>query len=122
MGNRVTHFEIPSDDTGKSMKFFKNVFGWTFQQFGNEDYWLATTGEEGTPGINGAVMKKVAPGQPLTNSIMVDDMETTLAQVEKEGGKVVKQAFSIPTVGWLAFFSDPDGNIHGVWKEDPTAR
>ena len=27
MLNRVFCFEIPSDDTGKSMKFFKDVFG-----------------------------------------------------------------------------------------------
>ena len=24
----------------------------------------------------------------------------------------------VPTVGWLAYFADPDGNIHGVWQEE----
>jgi predicted enzyme related to lactoylglutathione lyase len=49
------------------MKFFKEVFGWTFEQFGNERYWLAISGDESTPGINGAVMKKVEQEQPVCN-------------------------------------------------------
>jgi predicted enzyme related to lactoylglutathione lyase len=27
----------------------------------------------------------------------------------------------IPTVGWLAYFTDPDGNIHGIYQNNPTA-
>lgn len=58
MSNRVTHFEIPSDNPEQSMNFFKNVFGWTFAQFGDNPYWLVMTGDEKLPGINGGLMKK----------------------------------------------------------------
>jgi predicted enzyme related to lactoylglutathione lyase len=45
MNNRVTHFEIPSDNPGKAMGSFKEAFGWDFQQFGTEPYRIAIHGE-----------------------------------------------------------------------------
>jgi hypothetical protein len=98
------------------MLFFKNTFGWEFKQFGNEPYWLAISGDEKSPGINGAVMKKIAPGQPVINTITVDDIDKALKSIEQNGGKVVKPKWKIPGAGWLAFFADPDGNMHGVMQ------
>ena len=65
MSNRVVHFEIPCNNPEKTMDFFKEVFGWSFQQFGNEEYWSVTTGDEKAVGINGGLMKKRDPGQPV---------------------------------------------------------
>ena len=114
MNNRVMHFEIPSDNPKKNIKFFKDVFGWKFSRFGKDEYWLAKTGNEKFPGINGAVMKKVHPKQPVVNTIAVKSLEGTIKKIKKAGGKIVKPKMTIPKVGWLAFFADPDGNIHGV--------
>jgi len=122
MSNRVVHFEIPCDEPERTMKFFQDAFGWTFQQFGPEPYWVAMTGDTKLPGINGAVMKKKHPEQPLVNSIMVASLDDTVSKVEKCGGKIVVPKMSIPTVGWLAYFKDPDGNIHGIWQEDKNAK
>ena len=33
--NRVIHFEIPADDPEKTIAFYRKVFGWKFQQFGD---------------------------------------------------------------------------------------
>lgn len=122
MSNRVVHFEIPCDDPEKTIAFFKEAFGWNFQQFGEEKYWLAMTGDESAPGINGAVMKKKDPRQPIVNSIKVDDIDAAVKKVEAAGGKIVVPKNVVPTVGWLAFFTDPDGNIHGLWHEDKNAK
>lgn len=121
MSNRVVHFEIPCDAPEKTMTFFKQVFGWTFQQFGTEEYWTVMTGDEKKPGINGGLMKKKHPGQPVVNSIDVVNLDHTVEQIEKAGGKIVVPKMAIPTVGWLAYFTDPDGNIHGVYQHDPSA-
>jgi len=102
MSNRVVHFEIPCDDPEKTMKFFGDAFGWTFQQFGDMEYWTVITGDEKLPGINGGLMKKQNPGQPVANSIDVVNLDAT--------------------VGWLAYFKDPDGNIHGIYQDDPSAK
>lgn len=122
MSNRVVHFEIPCNDPEKTMKFFKEVFGWSFQQFGNEPYWVTMTGDPKTPGINGGLMKKRDPKQPIVNSINVSSIDESIRQIEKAGGKIVVPKMPIPSVGWLAYFTDPDGNIHGVYQDDPGAK
>jgi uncharacterized protein len=122
MSNRVVHFEIPCDNPEKTMNFFKDVFGWTFQQFGTEDYWITMTGDEKSPGINGGLMKRQHPGQPLVNSIEVASVDEYVRKIEQAGGKIVVPKMPIPSVGWLAYFTDPDGNIHGVYQNDPEAR
>jgi predicted enzyme related to lactoylglutathione lyase len=121
MNNRVIHFEIPSDDPERSMEFFKKVFDWKFRQFGSEPYWVAITGDSDAPGINGAVMKKRDPQQPVVNTISVEDIEHAIKKIEAAGGKIVRPVMPIPSVGWLAFFSDPDGNMHGIMQEDTSA-
>lgn len=122
MNNRVTHFEIPTDNPEKSLKFFGDVFGWTYQQFGTEEYWLAMTGDKTTPGIDGAIMKKKDPRQPVVNSIQVQNLDDSIKKIESSGGKIVVPKVPIPSVGWLAYFMDPDNNIHGVWQPDQTAK
>jgi len=114
MSNRVTHFEIPSGDPETNMKFFSDVFGWKFKQDGDRPYWFAISGDDSTPGINGAIMKKRVEGQPLVNSIEVHDIDATSAAIEKAGGKVVIPKWAIPGYGYIAFFADPDGNMHGI--------
>ncbi len=122
MSNRITHFEIPSDNPEQSMKFFNEVFGWNYVKFGSEPYWLAITGDEKSPGINGGIMKKKHPQQPVVNSINVENMDETISAIEKAGGKIVVPKMAIPAVGWLAYFTDPDGNIHGIMQEDKNAQ
>lgn len=121
MSNRVVHFEIPCDNPEKTMSFFKEVFGWSFQQFGTETYWSVTTGDEKLPGINGGLMKKRDPGQPVVNSIDVVNLDEYMLKIENAGGTIVVPKMAIPTVGWLAYFKDPDGNIHGLYQNDPSA-
>src|SRR5262249_19647278 len=55
--NRVTHFEIYTDDPVAVQPFYKDVFGWKFQKFegGPIEYWLVTTGDDKEPGINGGM-------------------------------------------------------------------
>ena len=121
MNNRPVHFEIPCNDPQKTMEFFKKVFGWTFQQFGTEEFWMAKTGDEGTPGINGGIMKKIDPAQPVVNSINVENIEKSILDITQEGGQIVVPKMPIPGVGWLAYFKDPDGNIHGIYQDDRNA-
>lgn len=99
------------------MSFYKDVFNWTFNKMPGFDYWMATTGEEGTPGINGAIMKKIQPGQPVTNMIGVADIDAAIINIEKAGGKIVVQKSLIPDIGSYAYFVDPAGNIFGLWED-----
>jgi predicted enzyme related to lactoylglutathione lyase len=122
MSNRVVHFELPCDNPEKEMNFFKEVFGWTFKQSGTEQYWNVITGDENSPGINGGFLKKRDPKMPVANSIQVEDIDETIKKIEQAGGEVVFPKKPVPDVGWLAFFTDPDGNIHGILQYDSTVQ
>ncbi len=104
------------------MKFYGDVFGWQFQQFGDEGYWLAITGNDSEPGINGAIMQKKHPQQPVANSIQVNNIDEAIRTIEGHGGVIVLPKMAVPGVGWLAYFTDPDKNIFGVWQEDRSAK
>jgi predicted enzyme related to lactoylglutathione lyase len=118
--NRIVHFEIPATDPAALIAFYQEVLGWRFDQWGDQPYWLITTGE-GEPGINGGLMARRDPAQPVVNTADVASLDESLARVEAAGGTVVVPKMPIPTVGWLAYFKDPDGNIFGLMESDPSA-
>ncbi|MFI5171239.1 MAG: VOC family protein [Chitinophagales bacterium] len=120
--SRVIHFEIPANDPQKTVDFFTNVFGWTFTRWGEEAYWLASTGDNSTPGINGAIIKRRAPDMPVVNTIGVADIDKAISSVESNGGLIVVPKTTIPNMGHLCYFKDPDGVIHGMMQEDPNAK
>lgn len=114
MHQRVIYFEIPSDNPERSRKFFSDAFGWEFSPFNNTDYWQAITGDPKYPGINGGVMKRTDTIPNVVNTIRVDDIDTAMKNITKAGGKELVPKIEIPSVGWVAYFTDPDGHTHGI--------
>jgi predicted enzyme related to lactoylglutathione lyase len=119
---RPVHFEIPADDVARATKFFTDVFGWKFEGWGDDNYLGATTGEEGTMGINGAVMKRMHPEQPVSNAIEVPSVDDYAAKVTANGGTIVFPKAAVPNMGYYAYFKDTEGNIHGLWQVDKAAK
>jgi len=121
---RPIHFEIPADHPERLIGFYQTVFGWTFQKWegGNVPYWMITTGPESEPGINGGMLPRHAPGQPCINTVNVANLDETLATAAANGGKVAAPKMAVPTVGWLAYVQDPDGNMIGMMQMDPAAK
>jgi predicted enzyme related to lactoylglutathione lyase len=125
---RVVHFEIHAADPERGVKFYENVFGWTFQKWeGPMDYWLITTGPDSEPGINGGLIRRQGgiDGQAVIAyvcTVGVDDLDAAMASVEANGGTVAVPKMPIPGVGWLAYYKDTEGNIFGIMQSDPTAK
>ena len=119
---RVVHFELAADDPERAVQFYERVFGWKIQKWdGPQDYWLATTGEQGTPGIDGAIMRR-DPGLPSTvNTIDVEELDDALAKVTSNGGKVVAPRMTIPGIGYFAYCQVTEGNTFGVMQSDRAA-
>lgn len=118
---RVIHFEIPAEDPERAIAFYGSVFGWTFQKWdGPAEYWMVDTGQEG-PGINGGLMRRHDPAQPITNVVGVDSVDAYAEKIAAAGGTIVVPKMPIPGVGWLACFKDPDGYITGIMQDDPSA-
>ena len=119
---RVVHFEIPADDPARAVKFYETVFGWKIQKWdGPEDYWLAMTGEEGQPGINGAITGRGEPTTVVVNTMDVASVDDAIARVVANGGSVLMPKMPVPGVGYLAYFRDTEGNAFGMMQNDPNA-
>ncbi|MBD3402101.1 VOC family protein [candidate division GN15 bacterium] len=120
---RVVHFEIHVDDTDRAGKFYSDVFGWQFHKWeGPEDYWLISTGDRNQPGIDGGMMKRRDPAGSVYNTLQVEDLDAYIEKVTGAGGEICVPKMAIPTVGWLAYFKDTEGNVFGMMQADANAK
>jgi uncharacterized protein len=112
--NRPTHFEILAKDPEKMVAFYKSVFDWEIKTWeGPQAYWLITTGEDGTPGINGALMGRNLD-QAVITTVEIQSLDATLEAVTAHDGELVHGPNEIPGVGRHAYFADPEGTLFGV--------
>jgi predicted enzyme related to lactoylglutathione lyase len=73
-----------------------------------------------SPGaINGGLFAREGELKTPIITVDVDDIDATLAQVEKLGGSVVKPKDAIPGMGFYAYFKDTEGNVLGLWQNLP---
>jgi predicted enzyme related to lactoylglutathione lyase len=121
--SKVIHFELPADNIERAQKFYTKIFGWQFQKWdGPTPYWMIVTGPTEQPGINGGMMPRPAPGAGVVNTIGVTSVDDMTAAVEANGGKIILPKMAIPGVGWLAYFTDTEGNQFGVIQNDTSAK
>jgi predicted enzyme related to lactoylglutathione lyase len=111
---KICYIEIPSTDPQVSSSFYKKIFGWNVRTRG--DGALAfddTVGE-----VSGAWVKGRKPSSDVGALvyIMVDNMEETIQSVIRNGGKIV-QPVGMDAPEITARFSDPDGNVFGLYQE-----
>jgi predicted enzyme related to lactoylglutathione lyase len=130
MKNRVVHFEIQAENVERAMKFYGDVFGWTFPKF-MDNYWGIMTDEKDSkePGINGGLLLRPCPPpkpEQGTNAfvctVQVDNFDEIAAKIEKAGGKVAMPKFAIMNMAWQGYFLDLEGNTFGLHQADPNAK
>ncbi len=118
---RVVHFEIATDNPERTEKFYTDIFGWKFTKWeGPGNYWMINTGPSNVPGIDGGMGLK-SDNTNACNTIQVDDVDHYLMMIRESGGQALTEKMTIPEVGYLAYFKDPDGNVFGIMTDDPTA-
>src|SRR5262245_36727563 len=124
MSGRVVHFEIPFEDGDRARACYQAAFGWTAAEIPDMGYTLVTTGpssdEEGPTErgyINGGMLARelgVVTSPVITMD--VDDVEASLETIERLGGKTVLGKQAVGDMGWSAYFTDPEGNLMGLWQ------
>jgi predicted enzyme related to lactoylglutathione lyase len=119
---KVVHFEIPSENFEKAKSFYSNVFGWKFKQWGDMPYHMTESGPKEHPGIEGALTTKAGNNQNVVNTLGVENIDNTMKDIKANGGQLITEKMPIPTIGWLVYFKDPDGNVHGAMQNDPSAK
>ncbi|MBI3341665.1 VOC family protein, partial [Candidatus Curtissbacteria bacterium] len=93
---RVVHFEILASDMERAVAFYKKVFAWKIDRWGDEQYALVTTGDEKKPGINGGIMPRMSyfenQGEGFRSyicTVEVDDIDEIISKVKAAGGEQV---------------------------------
>ena len=114
MGAAVVHFEIMGGKGNELEKFYGELFGWKIDSNNPMRYGIVDTGG-GPGGINGGVGPNKDGSKRVSIYAQVDDLQTTLDQVEKLGGKTILPPTEVPGGPKLAMFSDPAGNVTGLF-------
>ena len=115
LGNgKVCYIEIPAIDINASASFYKEVFGWRIRQRGDGSIAFDdTVGEVSGTWVLG---RKAATEPGLLIYIMVDSVAAAIDAVIANGGKIV-QPIGMDAPEITARFSDPAGNVLGLYQE-----
>jgi predicted enzyme related to lactoylglutathione lyase len=127
--SRVIHFEIHAAQPARAIGFYEKMFAWKFHKWGDQDYWLVSTGDPAARGIDGGLMPRrgdapaeMAPVHGYVCTVDVDNLDVHVAKLASCGGVVAMPKFPIATIGWLAYAKDTEGNIFGMMQADPNAK
>ena len=124
MSGRVVHFEIPYDDGDRARSFYAEIFDWqlvAMPEMGG--YTLVMTGPSGDQGptepgyINGGMLSRqqAATSGPVL-VVDVDSIDATLERIGGLGGSTVVGKTPVGEMGFAAYFTDPEGNVMGLWE------
>ena len=111
---KICYIEIPAIEIDTSASFFKEVFGWRIRQRG--DGHLAFDDTVGQVSGTWVVGRKPSTEAGLLTYIMVDSVAAAIDAVIANGGKIV-QPIGMDAPEITARFSDPAGNVLGLYQE-----
>jgi len=122
--NPVVHFEMPAEDKKRMVDFYTHVFGWKAQMLGPEmgDYVVVTTSDidqNGRPKdagmINGGFYQKNNDSSPHPSVVIaVDDINESMKDIVKAGGRLLGEPMEIPGIGISISFIDTENNQVGL--------
>ena len=111
---KMNYVEFPAKDLAGTKAFFESVFGWSFVDYGPEYTAFENQGLDG-----GFFKSDLASSTEKGAALIVfysNQLEATLAKVEKAGGSILRPIFSFPG-GRRFHFTEPSGNEFAVWVE-----
>jgi len=113
----IVHFEIFCDEEERASKFYAELFGWKVERIPGAKYWNITTQE----GAAGGLTHRFNPHQKIINYFGVPSVSKACSRVEELGGRVLVPRMAVAGAGYYALCKDSEGNIFGLWEEDPEA-
>jgi len=116
---KICYIEIPARDIARSSEFYRQVFGWRIRTRGDgHTAFDDTTGE-----VSGTwTLGRTPASEPgLLIYIMVDSVAATLEAIVATGGQIV-QPIGADAPEITARFSDPAGNVIGLYQEPARQR
>ena len=110
--NRIDYIEIPVADLKKARAFFEGLFGWTFQEWGDE-YMSFSDGR-----LDGGfrLAPETAPPGGVLLVFFSENLERDVERVQELGATISQEIFSFPG-GRRFHFIDPVGAEFAIWGE-----
>ncbi len=109
----IDYIEFTVSDIAVAKRFYAEVFGWTFTDYGPDYAGIQGDGRE-VGGFNQSSELRV--GGPLV-ILYSGDLEASVRAVETAGGTLLVPPFTFPG-GRRFHFADPSGNELAVWTEE----
>jgi len=118
--HHVVHIEFSADEREAAGKFYSDLFGWEITRDPQMNYAMFETGDNLGGGLN--PVNENNPAGTVIVYISTDDIDASLEKAGSLGGKTIAPKTEIPEMGWFGLFSDPTGNLVGLFtaleKED----
>lgn len=108
--NRIDYVEIPVTDLVKARAFLQAMFGWSFQEWG-DDYMSFSDGR-----LDGGLRRSTEPASGVLIVFYSDDLERDVDRVRQNGGTITEDIFPFPG-GRRFHFLDPVGTEFAIWSE-----
>lgn len=111
----IVHIEFLTDDPASASQFAQQMFGWQTGYLPEFDYHTVLLPNN----LGGAYPKPGAPGVKSGTVIVyigTADLDATARQIEAAGGRITLPKTEVPGMGWMAHFTDPTGNLLGLWQ------
>ena len=122
---RPIHFEIQAEDTRACDQVLHGALRLAVLAVGQGEVLADHDGRALRAGIDGGLLPRPAPApddmaavNAFVCTIDVADLDAMLGKIDGVGGKIVVPRMPIPTVGWLAYGKDTEGNIFGMMQMD----
>ncbi len=111
---KIDYIELPAADFDAVQAFYEAVFGWSFENYG-EQYRAFSDGK-----LDGGFYRSDKVSSSEQGAALViffaEDLEATEQSVIAAGGQIVKPIFEFPG-GRRFHFTDPHGNELAVWTK-----
>ena len=117
--NSLNWFEISVKDVKRAKKFYDSVFGIKMQEMEMMGMKMAFfPWKDGSGKANGGICESKMH-KPSKDGVKVylngnPDLKKALSKVEKAGGKITMPKTNIGGNGFMAFFTDSEGNSIGL--------
>ena len=111
---KICYIEIPAEDIKTSVSFYQAVFGWATRTRGDGS--VAFDDNVGQVSGTWITGRKASADVGTLVYIMVEDINATVEAITTNGGEIV-QPVGADAPEITARFTDPAGNIFGLYQE-----
>jgi len=115
MNNSIVFWELASHDQEKSVRFFREVFGWEITFDETLGFYTVDPGTSCSGPIDGGIFTLRKAKLPfLTLYIEVEEIEKKAEEITAAGGFIVEEPFRISERSKICIFNEPSGVSFGM--------